>query len=159
MYKFGKRSVKNIQTTHRLLQELATKLISLSMFDISVIDDGGLRTAEEQNKLFKLKRSKLDGYKKKSYHQTGMAIDFVPYINGGVTWKSREAFLHIAKLALLIWETDMDTKEYYLHWGGFWGAVDKDGDGKLELTDKTGWDMPHFELRTKPQTRGVMDIA
>ena len=157
MYKFGKRSVKNIQTTHKLLQELATKLISVSDFDISVIDDGGLRTAEQQNKLFKLGRSKLDGYKKKSYHQSGMAIDFVPFVNGTLTWKNKEAFLHIAKTALSIWNTDMLTENYYLHWGGFWGASDKDGDGILELTDKTGWDMPHFELRMTPQI-GVIPI-
>ena len=38
----------------------------------------GLRTAEEQKKLFKKGRSKLDGVVKKSQHQTGNAIDFAP---------------------------------------------------------------------------------
>jgi peptide/nickel transport system substrate-binding protein len=38
------------------------------------------------------------------------------------------------------------------------GWSDTDGDGILEVTDKLGWDLPHFELRKVPQTRGVYPI-
>ncbi len=157
MYKFGRRSVKNIQTTHKILQQLAVNVIARSKFDISVIDNGGLRTAEEQNELFKDDKSSCDGYKKISYHQSGMAIDLIPYINGSVTWKNKEAFLHIAEIALEEFN-NIYTEDYYLHWGGFWSAKDLDGDGILEITDKLGWDLPHFELRNYKQTRGVYPI-
>lgn len=155
-YRFSERSIKNIKTTHRILQELATRVIARSEFDFGVLDNGGLRTAEEQNKLFNEGASKCDGYNKKSFHQSGMAIDFVPYING-FTWKNKGAFLHIAKIALEEFE-NLQTEDYHLHWGGFWGSKDLDNDGKLNLTKELGWDLPHFELRKYPQTKGVLPI-
>jgi len=153
---FGNRSIKNIQTTHRILQQLATAVMARSEFDFGVLDNGGLRTAAEQNKLFKEGASQCDGIIKKSYHQSGLAIDFVPYI-GGYTWKNKEAFLHIAKIAFEEIE-NIFTEDYHLHWGGYWSAKDLDGDGILEVTDKLGWDLPHFELRKKEQTKGVYPI-
>ena len=47
---------------------------------------GGKRTAEEQNGLYKLGKSKADGYKRKSYHQSGNAFDIYGYVNGKATW-------------------------------------------------------------------------
>jgi len=157
MFKFGSRSVKNIQTTHRILQELATRVIARSEFDFGVLDNGGRRTAEEQNEIFKSGASQCDGYNKKSYHQSGMAIDFVPYVNGKFTWENKEAFLHIAKLAFEEFE-NIFTEDYYLHWGGYWHAKDLDGDGILEITDKLGWDLPHYQLNKYKQTKGVYPI-
>lgn len=37
--------------------------------------DGGIRTAAHQHHLFKMKRSKCDGYEKVSKHQLGLAYD------------------------------------------------------------------------------------
>ena len=153
---FGKRSIKNIQTTHRILQQLAAAIMARSEFDFGILDNGGLRTAEEQNDIFNTGATQCDGYNKKSYHQSGLAIDFVPYI-GGYTWESKEAFLQIAKLAFEEIE-NIYMDDYFLHWGGFWSAKDLDGDGVLEVTDKLGWDLPHFELRKVKQTRGVYPI-
>lgn len=156
-YKFGKSSVKNIQTVNPLLQELAVRMIELSKIDIGVLSTGGLRTAEQQNEIFKLGNSKLDGFKKKSYHQSGLAIDFVPYVNSRYTWSNKWSFLEIKKAVDKAWK-DILHSDYYLHWGGYWGAKDLDGDGILEITDKMGWDAAHYELRTYPQVKNVYKV-
>lgn len=156
MYKWGKSSVKNINTVNDVLQILAQKLILLSPYDLSVLNTGGLRTAEMQLEIFIAGHSKCNGRDIKSYHQSGLAIDFVPYVNGKLSWSSGLAFLTVARAALAIWEDMTDSGEnegYYLYWGGFWGAKDLDGDGFLEVDEKLGWDMAHFELRKSPQKK------
>jgi peptidoglycan L-alanyl-D-glutamate endopeptidase CwlK len=153
-FKFGTKSRERIGTVNPILQELAYKTIEISPYDISITRTAALRTPEMQKELFDKGSSQLDGYKKKSFHQTGDAIDFVPYIDGGVTWKNKAAFLGIAKAAFKAWEAIDDKQGYHLHWGGYWRAEDLDGDGILEVDDKLGWDLPHFELRKYPQTKG-----
>lgn len=154
MFSWGKRSVKNINTINNIGQIFANRLILRSPFDMGVLNTGGKRTAEMQYDIFLTGNSKCDGYKKKSYHQSGLAIDLVPYINGAYTWNNGFAFLSIAKEALKLWSEMVEAGEdqgYYLHWGGYWGDKDLDGDQLLEITDKLGWDMAHFEFRKKPQ--------
>ncbi len=156
-YSFGKSSVKNIQTVNPLLQELAARIIELSIVDMGVLKTGGLRTAEEQNKIFKSGNSRCDGYEKKSYHQSGLAIDFVPYVNGLYTWGNKWSFLAIKKAVDKAWK-DLVHGNYYLHWGGYWGAKDLDSNGILEITDKIGWDAAHYELRSYPQVKNVHKV-
>lgn len=154
MYKWSHRSVKNINTVHDVLQIIAQRLISKTPYDIGVLNTGGLRTAEMQHDIFLAGNSKCDGYEKKSYHQSGKAIDFVPYVDRKFTWSNGKAFLSIAKVVFEIWEEMQltgEAEQYHLHWGGYWGDQDLDGDQLLEITDKLGWDMAHFELRAKPQ--------
>lgn len=157
MYKFGKQSIKNIHTVNPLLQELAARMIEISKVDVGVLSTGGLRTAEQQNEIFNIGNSECDGYDKKSYHQTGLAIDFVPYINGKYTWNNKWAFLEIKKAVDKAWE-DILHGNYYLHSGIYWGAKDLNGNGILEITDKMGWDAAHHELRLTPQVRNVYPI-
>ena len=162
MFKFGKRSKKYIATVDPILQELANKAIEISTVDFGVLKSGGLRTAEEQNKLYKAKKSKCDGYEKKSYHQSGRAIDFVPYVDGGYTWNNKQAFLAIGLAVGQAWkemaDEDRTVNGNYLHWGGFWNAKDLDKDGILEEDDRLGWDCPHYELRPYKQTINVYPI-
>ncbi len=166
MNKFGKRSARNIATVHdilqvwiyRTLEKVSTKH---PWVDITVLDSGGNRTAQEQNALFKEGRSKCDGYTKKSNHQEGKAVDTVPYIDGRATWGNAEAFLLIAEAGLEVWEEMKEegkTSIYFLHWGGYWSAIDLNDNGLLDIDDKQGLDRPHWELRTYEQTRGVMPI-
>jgi peptidoglycan L-alanyl-D-glutamate endopeptidase CwlK len=114
---------------------------------------GGLRTAEEQNAIYKEGNSSCDGYKKKSNHQRTdengkcLAIDIVPYIAGvGYDYNAYGRFGIIGTLMLEAWEELQDEglipSDLYLHWGGFWTNKKK---GKL------GWDMAHFEIRDTPQ--------
>jgi len=154
MFNWGKRSKKNILTVYQVLQILANRLILKSPYDMGVLDNGGIRTAGQQQEIFLAGNSKCDGYIKISYHQSGFAIDFVPYVNGKFTWSNGLAFLSIAKIAFEIWnemQAEGLTEDYYLHWGGYWGDQDLDGDKLLEVTDKLGWDMAHYELRRTPQ--------
>jgi peptidoglycan LD-endopeptidase CwlK len=151
MFKFSKQSELKISEVHPLLQELAHLTIQKTTQDFGILSTGGKRTAEEQKVLFDNGFSKCDGTIKKSYHQSGMAIDFVPYVNGGFTYEDKSAFLAVAKAAFESWETIVNKQGLFLHWGGFWGAIDKNGNGILETNDELGWDSAHFELRTYPQ--------
>ena len=154
MYRWGKSSVKYINTVNDILQILAHRIISRVIYDLSVLNTGGLRTAEMQHDIFLTGNSECDGYKKKSYHQSGLAIDFVPYIDGKNTWSNGLAFLTNAKTIFECWDEMVAAGEnqgYYLHWGGYWGDKDLDGDQLLEITDKLGWDMAHFEFRKTAQ--------
>jgi len=168
MNKFGKASARNIATVHSILQTLAYRTLEKvstkhSWVDMTVLKSGGLRTAMEQNALFKENppKTSLDGYSKKSYHQSGLAIDLVPYLSGRADWSNAEAFLLIAEAGLEVWEEmkeEGQTSIYFLHWGGYWKAKDLNDNGLLDIDDKLGWDLPHWELRTYKQERGVMPI-
>lgn len=161
MNKWNKRSVKNINTVHAVLQILSQKIISKLPYDVGVLNTGGLRTAEMQHDIFLAGNSKCDGYEKISYHQTGLAIDYVPFVDGVFTWTNGKAFLSNAKIVFECWEEMKEARQiegYYLHWGGFWSAKDLDGDGFLEVDEKLGWDMAHFELRKFPQ-KNVFKIS
>ncbi len=87
------------------------------------VDDYLLRSAEEQNRLFKKKLSKKDGYIKLSAHQKGTAIDkYLTRVNpnGSVT-------------ILFTWPKDKAIK-YHKIWEEKYG-------GKPMIS----WDMGHFE--------------
>ena len=158
MNKWGKGSVRNINTVYKVLQILAREIIIRSPYDLTVLKSGGKRTNKEQNVIYLAGNSKCDGYIKISYHQSGFAIDFVPFINGKATWLNGLAFLTVAKLIFEIWDEMIESGEtegYFLHWGGYWGDQDLDGDGLLEITDKLGWDMAHYELRDFPQKDAI----
>ena len=144
------RSVKNINTTKKVLQILSQKILLKLIYPVVVLDNGGLRTAEQQNEIYKQGFSECDGYNKKSYHQSGLAIDYVPKVNGVITWSNGLAFLSNAKVILECWDEMIEagqTDGLFLHSGIFWNAKDLDGDGFLEVDDKLGWDMAHYELR------------
>ena len=95
-------------------------------YDFGICTDGGLRTPEDQYKMYIRGASKKDGYKKKSKHQSGKAIDLYIYINGKASWNPdmlEKLYRHIEKIA--IEEFGIDTR-----WGGDWDEdgirVDKD---------------------------------
>ena len=68
-----------MQGVNPILIEFADRLIKESKYDLTIPPHGGLRTAEEQKEIFNSGASKCDGYNKKSYHQTGNALDIVIY--------------------------------------------------------------------------------
>ena len=155
MYTLGKRSLNNISGCHSYIQMIVKRAITLSIFDFGIIKNGGLRTIEMQSDIFKNGYSKCDGIIKKSYHQSGKAVDLVPYVDGNYTWKNKAAFIGVLqawneaeiqlKKELLIPET------IYFHHGIFWNWEDLDKDGVIEITDRLGWDAAHHEIRTKKQ--------
>ena len=86
MYSFSQISNDRISTVHKDLQTVVRLALRISSrrkdggVDFSIPEFGGLRTAEDQNALFKKGVSKADGYDKPSYHQTGLALDVIPYV-------------------------------------------------------------------------------
>lgn len=130
---FGKISTAQLELINPILKTLAYETLKRSNVDFGILKLGGLRTAEEQNELFHKGVSQLDGYNKIGKHQTGLAVDFVPYIDGKYTWANKEAFKEIRRAAKEAW-AEMNITGFDLVWGGDW---------------KTFVDMPHYELKKK----------
>ncbi len=86
-----------------------------------------MRTAEEQNRLFQKGRSKADGYDRKSYHQTGKALDVIPYVNGNKTYPDTEYFYLVA-VCMLQAAAELGVR---LEWGGNWRSFT---------------DLPHYQI-------------
>lgn len=83
-FKFGKRSSEKLGTTNVVVQELCERALKYSKVDFSVID--GLRTQEQQKAMYDNGKSELDGTNKISDHQTGFAVDVIPYCKGLNPW-------------------------------------------------------------------------
>lgn len=82
-YKYSKSSLNRLVGVHPDMIRFAFELANV--VDCKLVY--GVRTAEEQNKLFKMGRSGMDGYTKKSNHQKkddgfGYALDILPLPRG-----------------------------------------------------------------------------
>lgn len=101
---------------------------------------GGRRTSREQNDLFKNNKTKKDGYKKLSKHQTGKAVDFVVYDNNGKYIQTVDIYESIARL---MQDISLELFGLPLRWGGDW-----DGDGIRVDKDPTEsfLDAGHVEI-------------
>lgn len=127
-YKLSQTSFNRLKGINPLLIDIVLKAIETSPLDFGIPLDGGLRTSERQNALFKAKKSKLDGYTKKSYHQSGNAFDIYAFVDGKASWDKQ----HLTTIARHIQKVAKENFNTNLVWGGDWkGFVD----------------MPHFEIR------------
>ena len=131
MYTLGKKSLENLKGVNPILIEILERALEISSFrkdgvDFTIINTAGVRTPEEQNRLFREGVSNADGYKKISKHQTGDALDVVPYVNGGASWDEKE----LLKVAVCMLQASKELG-YNLKWGGFW---------------RTFKDLPHYQL-------------
>tara|TARA_R110000796_G_scaffold64465_1_gene149385 strand:+ start:3839 stop:4225 length:387 start_codon:yes stop_codon:yes gene_type:complete len=125
MFFLGETSRKNLYGVDAELYKVVELALTISKIDFGIPSDGGLRTAERQNELYKLKVTKLDGYNKKSYHQTGKAFDVFAYVDGKASWNTKH-LTHIAT-AILAAASQIGV---VLEWGGHW----------MNFVD-----MPHFQ--------------
>ena len=128
-YKFSKRSLRHLKNVEPLMIAIFTHALTHNdcPFDFGIPKTGGKRSAQTQNELFHKGWSKLDGYTKKSYHQTGRAIDIYAYINGKLTYNKGV----MTKLANHIMKIAQDKYNTKLVWGGNW---------------TTFVDLPHFQV-------------
>lgn len=126
MFRFSRTSEARLSTVDERLQAIARRAIQISKVDFGIPEFGGLRTAEEQNVLFSRGRSQLDGYDKKSHHQTGKALDVFAYVDGQASWE-RE---HLAMVACAMLQAANELG-HKLTWGGLWSRF---------------VDFPHFQL-------------
>lgn len=127
MYKLSKRSLSRLEGIESILIEIVKEAIKESPYDFGIPNDGGLRTAERQKELFNKKVSRCDGYKNKSYHQTGKAFDIYAYVDGKASWNK----LYLKLIARHIQKVAKDKFNTNLQWGGDW---------------KNFKDMPHFQI-------------
>lgn len=125
-FKFSERSKQNMAGVDPRLIRIAEMAIEITRVDFGIPSDGGIRTAERQNELFKAGKSKLDGYNKKSEHQSGKALDFYAFVDGKASWEKE----HLAQVAAAFLQS-ASMLGIKLNWGGLW---------------KTFLDMPHVQL-------------
>lgn len=125
-HKFSINSASVLATVHEPLRLIAARALELSKVDFGIPSSGGLRTAVEQKHLFDLGKSTLDGFKRKSYHQTGKALDVYAYVDGRASYDTE----HLALVACAMLQAASELG-YKLEWGGHWISF---------------VDMPHFQL-------------
>lgn len=161
-YKYGKTSKRRGEGVNPILWMVAVMALAYSRNDMSIPWRGGKRTAKQQLALYNAGNSRCDGTNLVSFHQSGEALDIVPYVNGKIDYKAFKEFQAFAKLMFATFEylqkVKMISPKLHLHWGGFWSAKDLNRDGYLSsVDDKFGWDLPHWELRDNQQ-RNVLKI-
>ena len=132
MFRLGKSSLANRAGVDPRLIEISDRAIEISTIDFGHGPVSGLRTADIQEALFLEGRSNCDGYRDKSYHQTGLALDFYAYVDGGASWTPE----HLAMVAAAFLQAANELG-YKLTWGGLW---------KSKKGGLYGWDMPHVQL-------------
>jgi peptidoglycan L-alanyl-D-glutamate endopeptidase CwlK len=125
-HKFSVRSITRMADIDPRLMVIAEEALKISPIDFGIPEFGGLRTAEEQQQLFLAGKSQLDGVTRKSYHQTGRALDVYAYVDGKASWDE----LHLAMVAAAMLQT-ASKLGIDLQWGGLWESFK---------------DMPHFQL-------------
>jgi peptidoglycan L-alanyl-D-glutamate endopeptidase CwlK len=137
-YNWGKTSLKRMEGIDARLVRVLFRAIQISSkkkdgIDFTIPQFGGLRTADEQNKLFENGFSKCDGYEKKSFHQSGRAVDVIPYIKGKNVYNMKETEKQLLFHKVAVCMLEASNKEgVRLNWGGNWSS----------------WlDRPHFEIR------------
>ena len=120
-FTWGLRSKKRMEGVNTLLIECATRALVLSRHDMTIAWRGGLRTAEQQHEIYLDGNSKLDGYERESYHQTGNALDIIP-VQGNHS--NDRAFRHFAACMFHIWQHMLREgkvpENIFLEWGGHW---------------------------------------
>lgn len=130
MYKFSKRSLKNLSECDDRLQIIAKEAIK--RIDFTVID--GMRTQEEAEE----NRKKGTSWTNKSKHclNPSKAFDYTPY--PFISWEDLKGFEEIAKILLQV-AKELGIKA---RWGGDWNMNDR-YDDEIE---RGSYDGGHFEL-------------
>jgi peptidoglycan L-alanyl-D-glutamate endopeptidase CwlK len=129
-------SLRRLEGVDPGLARLVKKAIKRTPVDFGVAWLGGLRTAQQQHSSYVKGYSKKDGYKKKSKHQSGLAVDFLPYVNGRPDTDTRENYLIIIGVLFAV-AAEMGIN---IRSGANW-----DRDQEF-LTDQDFDDLPHIEL-------------
>lgn len=131
MYEYSKQSRERLLTVHQDLQTLFLEVIKHR--DCTIVS--GLRSQEEQQDLYAKGRTKpgdivtyKDGVNRRSKHQTGLAIDVVPYPEMWDEEALRDFGNFVKGIAVILKRYGAINKD--INWGGDWK-----------------WkDMPHWEI-------------
>lgn len=133
MYKFSKKSLRELRSCVLPLQHVANKAISL--VDFSVLE--GSRTYERQKKLFVEGKTKtmLSKHIPTKRGELSRAFDLLPYPFEESDWQNREKFALFAGIIIGI----AHAEGIKLVWGGDWNKT-------FDPTKTTFYDAIHFEL-------------
>lgn len=115
-YKLSKTSIERLAGVDGRLVDLMHLAIERTPVDFGIAWMGGLRNATEQHELYLAGRSEKDGYRNKSKHQSGDAVDIIPYVGGEYTY---------------------DRKYYLLVLGAVWACAEELG---VKLRSGANWD-------------------
>ena len=141
VFKLSRKSKSRLKGIDSRLIKLIERAIKLSLHDFGIPEYGGLRTPQEQNNLFYRRPSvtQLDGFKRKSYHQSGKAFDIFLYDEHGACWDYENCGHKYKEIADLFKQTfnEMVIEEIFgldevFEWGGDWTKFK---------------DYPHFQLK------------
>lgn len=140
---FNERTIKLLKRVDGKLERLVEetgRVLKEEGLHIKMQITQGFRTAREQMECYQRGASKCDGYRYKSNHQSGRAIDYSLYQNGryltGDDAQSEAQYSKVAKA----FKTAAHRLGYSIEWGGDWRSF-KDND--------------HIEIaRTQPKARG-----
>ncbi len=127
-FKFGDASMRNLSEAHPELQRLFYEVIKY--YNCSVIE--GHRPRDEQDKLFREGKSKVQWPNSKHNSKPSMAVDVVPY---PIDWNDTKQFYHFCGFVMAT-ATQLGIKIRAGH----------DWDGDKSFKDQTFHDLPHFEL-------------
>ena len=136
MFKLSITSRTKLSGVDPELIAIVNLALKISKVDFGIPVHGGIRTKEEQNQLFRDKKSKADGYVKESRHQSGEAVDFYAYVDGKASWHED----HLAMVACAFLQSAAILK-IPVNWGGLWKS------NKTTNGIPYGWDMAHIELQ------------
>ena len=135
MFRFSKTSnLRRLGVDCRLIQ-VSDRALEISVIDFGIPKYGGIRTAEEQYRLFLDSKSRADGTNDLSYHQSGKALDFYAFVEGKASWHPG----HLAMVAAAFLQAGAEFG-YKLTWGGLWLPV------KTTKGVPHGWDAGHIQI-------------
>lgn len=141
-FKLGKRSLEKLEGVDESLVAVVKRAIELTNIDFGVIY--GLRTVEEQEKLFAAGKSQT----MKSKHLEGRAVDLMAYVDGKGCWELNvyddlcDAMKEAAK------ELGVAIK---------WGAAWSEGDIRSYLGSSEDAMMSYIDLRRSQGRRPFID--
>lgn len=128
MAKFSPTSRTKLNTCHPLLQRVMENAIKI--MDFTILD--GRRGEAEQNRLYRLGKSKLQFPNSKHNGDPSMAIDIAPY---PIDWENLKRFYLLAGVVIGV----ANMLGLKVRWGGDW-------DCDMDLDDQNFNDLVHFEL-------------
>lgn len=132
-YSYGKKSLLTLRGADSGLQRVFHTALNLGLIDISILE--GHRPEEEQNRLFKGGKSKVQYPNSKHNKTPSEALDAAPYVGGKASFDYRHC-IYLAGIICAV-GTWLGIK---IRWGGNW---DMDGE---PLTDQGFQDLVHYEV-------------
>lgn len=140
MNTWGANSTRRMEGVDDRIIAVFDLALKYSPVDFGIAWRGGLRNAEQQHELFLSGKSTKDGYGKKSRHQYGEALDFIPYVKGQYllpsVYHNKYYFLIIGSIHAAAAELNTPVR-FGANWSG----------GEVWADPKSFIDLGHTELK------------